>query len=304
MTNKILKIIIFIFLSFFIMASAAFAANWVYATKIAAFEDEIPSNAYVDADSVVQEGSSLYFWEVITTYEADEHTEHSKSLSKIEVKLDASPRKDRKLFFCDYYPNGKPKGKPLTETRMWRNVWPESSMEAIINMALKYAKPGKDKGIAAPPQVARSDNQSDSPNQKGNAILDMIDAEARAKQVRYDSLKGTWIHNAGNSFVYNVSTSGNRIDIALTSVNWGQGWSTPLNQSSFSGTISDYDINGTYSIEDTSSGVGKRGNGTVQTGPFSGKISADGHEIVIEFEYTGLINGSWVRYPSTVRLKR
>lgn len=154
MKTSVLKIMIFVLLSLFIWMTPAFATNWVFAENRPENYEGLLAKEYIDADNVVMDGSSLFFWQLSVYYKTDEHNIRYKSLWQIEVKLDLNPHKWRHVFTCNYYPDGReiPHMKS-TEPNMFRNAWPGEFWDIIINTALKYAKPGKNQVNEMPPHL-------------------------------------------------------------------------------------------------------------------------------------------------------
>ncbi|MDD5712019.1 MAG: hypothetical protein PHY31_04580 [Smithellaceae bacterium] len=156
MKTNFLRIIALSSLLLFIWMTPAQAVNWVLATRMT-FEDEedafAPSNEYIDADSVVLDGNSMFFWN-LSVYYGDDNAVTGKTLRKHEVLIYANPRQSRSIFNCSYTPdNVEVPHMKSTRPGQFSNVLPGTYIDIIINAAQRYAKPGKDNGVAFPPHL-------------------------------------------------------------------------------------------------------------------------------------------------------
>ncbi len=110
------------------------------------------------------------------------------------------------------------------------------------------------------------------------------DHQAQAVQQVTSDLSGTWIENAGNRFQYVVTTNGSQIELLWTAVDWGQGWRKALSLSRFRGTVQGLQITGQSEVENARN-VSSPGDGTFNSGAFTGTISSDGRTITIRYPF-------------------
>jgi hypothetical protein len=144
-TSLVLALVLGLFMLFIIATGgAAFATNWV----------EVPESdgrLYVDADSVVKQGSAIIYWELLV-YKPNDNSRSvgnvkvAKIAYKYEVDL-RTPRKMRYVLIVDFDANDQQIGNPSYHSGNWASV---SGRKATI-LALSYAKEGQDtKAIPAP----------------------------------------------------------------------------------------------------------------------------------------------------------
>jgi hypothetical protein len=139
MKRKIVCLILLIMLSF---TSSVFASNWVFYVR----DDDgfIGTNWYIDADSVVKDGSKLFLW-TGAVYDKPPSMVKQKVMAKYEASL-SPPMQFRRLETHQYDSTNKELewGKDTTPEK-WQPVT-EKDMKLEIDTALKYAKEGKDNG--------------------------------------------------------------------------------------------------------------------------------------------------------------
>jgi hypothetical protein len=119
----------------FLLSTTAFATNWVLLKQYHLTGAKVYE--YIDSDSVVQNGDSLFYWKVqnvVWPKRVDAF------MSKIEVTL-TDPRQYRELESYRYK-NGQPFGQNMKPTRF--SI--ASKIKEDIDMALQYAKEGQDAG--------------------------------------------------------------------------------------------------------------------------------------------------------------
>lgn len=126
------RIICFLVLFLFILSNTAFAANWVYFVR----NTSHGSNIYIDSDTVVKNGDSIFFWNL----EVFDQPVGSikKNLWKQEAKL-TNPRMLRGLESYAYDSNDKEVERG-TAPGEWLKVPPGSFADRLIDLALSYAK--------------------------------------------------------------------------------------------------------------------------------------------------------------------
>ena len=131
-----------------LVTNTALAASW---TQVGRTNKDDPTNMsgaayteYIDKASVRKDGDRLIYWHKL---EYDKLSEDSgeATLTKNEVLL--STRKTRTLETIDYDGHGVEK-KRYSEPTHWVPYQKGSQFERKIQVALKYAKDGKDAGPA------------------------------------------------------------------------------------------------------------------------------------------------------------
>jgi len=125
------RIVCLIVLCLFAFANTAFATNWIYVGNI------VLGDFYIDADTAVRSGNTLFFWERLDTLDLDTGNE-IQELTKFEIKL-TKPRQYRWLELRTYdRVTGKTKydNKP-SEFRTFEDG---CSLDMDVKVALKYAR--------------------------------------------------------------------------------------------------------------------------------------------------------------------
>ncbi len=142
------KTIMLALLVLLLVTNTALAASW---TQVGRTNKDDPINMsgaayteYIDKASVRKDGDRLIYWHKL---EYDKLSEDSgeATLTKNEVLL--STRKTRTLETIDYDGHGVEK-KRYSEPTHWVPYQKGSQFERKIQVALKYAKDGKDAGPA------------------------------------------------------------------------------------------------------------------------------------------------------------
>ena len=142
------KTIMLALLVLLLVTNTALAASW---TQVGRTDKDDPINMsgaayteYIDKASVRKDGDRLIYWHKL---EYDKLSEDSgeATLTKNEVLL--STRKTRTLETIDYDGHGVEK-KRYSEPTHWVPYQKGSQFERKIQVALKYAKDGKDAGPA------------------------------------------------------------------------------------------------------------------------------------------------------------
>lgn len=139
MKRKIVFLMVLILITF---TSSAYATNWLYYDR---FDDGvIGCNWYIDVDSVVKDRSKLIFWKW-SVYDMPTSMENKKMMMKYEASL-RTPMQFRVLETHHYdKANKEVEWAKSTTPENWQPVT-EKDFELEINIALKFAKEGKDTG--------------------------------------------------------------------------------------------------------------------------------------------------------------
>ena len=142
------KTIMLALLVLLLITNTALAASW---TQVGRTNKDDPTNMsgaayseYIDKASVRKDGDRLIYWHKLE-YDKINEDSGEATLTKLEVLLSA--RKTRDLETIDYDGHGVEK-KRYSEPTHWVPYQKGSQFERKIQVALKYAKDGKDAGPA------------------------------------------------------------------------------------------------------------------------------------------------------------
>ena len=142
------KIVCLALLVLLLVTNTALAASW---TQVGRTNKDDPTNMsgaayseYIDKASVRKDGDRLIYWHKLE-YDKINEDSGEATLTKLEVLLSA--RKTRDLETIDYDGHGVEK-KRYSEPTHWVPYQKGSQFEKKIQVALKYAKDGKDSGPA------------------------------------------------------------------------------------------------------------------------------------------------------------
>ena len=142
------KIVCLVLLVLLLVTNTALAASW---TQVGRTNKDDPTNMsgaayteYSDKASVRKDGDRLIYWHKLE-YDKINEDSGEATLTKLEVLLSA--RKTRDLETIDYDGHGVEK-KRYSEPTGWVPYQKGSQFEKKIQVALKYAKDGKDAGPA------------------------------------------------------------------------------------------------------------------------------------------------------------
>ena len=142
------KIVCLALLVLLLVTNTALAASW---TQVGRTNKDDPTNMsgaayseYIDKASVRKDGDRLIYWHKLE-YDKINEDSGEATLTKLEVLLSA--RKTRDLETIDYDGHGVEK-KRYSEPTHWVPYQKGSQFEKKIQVALKYAKEGKDAGPA------------------------------------------------------------------------------------------------------------------------------------------------------------
>ena len=142
------KTIMLALLVLLLVTNTALAASW---TQVGRTNKDDPTNMsgaayseYIDKASVRKDGDRLIYWHKLE-YDKINEDSGEATLTKLEVLLSA--RKTRDLETIDYDGHGVEK-KRYSEPTHWVPYQKGSQFEKKIQVALKYAKDGKDAGPA------------------------------------------------------------------------------------------------------------------------------------------------------------
>ena len=142
------KIVCLALLVLLLVTNTALAASW---TQVGRTNKDDPTNMsgaayteYIDKASVRKDGDRLIYWHKLE-YDKINEDSGEATLTKLEVLLSA--RKTRDLETIDYDGHGVEK-KRYSEPTHWVPYQKGSQFERKIQVALKYAKDGKDAGPA------------------------------------------------------------------------------------------------------------------------------------------------------------
>ena len=142
------KTILLVLLILLLATNTALAASWL---RVGRTSKDNPINMsgaayseYIDKASVRKDGDRLIFWHKLEYDKLDEDSGEA-TLTKNEVLL--STLKTRTLETIDYDGHGVEK-KRYSEPTGWVPYQKGSQFELKIQVALKYAKDGKDAGPA------------------------------------------------------------------------------------------------------------------------------------------------------------
>ena len=142
------KIVCLALLVLLLVTNTALAASW---TQVGRTNKDDPTNMsgaayteYIDKASVRKDGDRLIYWHKLE-YDKINEDSGEATLTKLEVLLSA--RKTRDLETIDYDRHGVEK-KRYSEPTGWVPYQIGSQFERKIQVALKYAKDGKDAGPA------------------------------------------------------------------------------------------------------------------------------------------------------------
>ena len=142
------KTIMLALLVLLLVTNTALAASW---TQVGRTNKDDPINMsgaayteYIDKASVRKDGDRLIYWHKLE-YDKINEDSGEATLTKNEVLL--STRKTRTLDTIDYDGHGVEK-KRYSEPTHWVPYQKGSQFEKKIQVALKYAKDGKDAGSA------------------------------------------------------------------------------------------------------------------------------------------------------------
>ena len=145
------KIVCLALLVLLLVTNTALAASW---TQVGRTNKDDPTNMsgaayteYIDKASVRKDGDRLIFWHKLE-YDKINEDSGEATLTKNEVLL--STLKTRTLETIDYDGHGVEK-KRYSEPTHWVPYQKGSQFEKKIQVALKYAKDGKDAGPAPKP---------------------------------------------------------------------------------------------------------------------------------------------------------
>ncbi|MHC1761426.1 MAG: hypothetical protein AB9917_18325 [Negativicutes bacterium] len=148
MLRKYMLGIVAICLCLLLATNTALAASWI---RVGRTSKDNPINMsgvsyseYIDKASVRKDGDRLIFWHKLEYDKLDEDSGEA-TLTKNEVIL--STLKTRTLETIDYDGHGVEK-KRYSEPTHWVPYQKGSQFELKIQVALKYAKDGKDAGPA------------------------------------------------------------------------------------------------------------------------------------------------------------
>lgn len=123
------------------LADSAYAANWVYYTRVGQLHTE-----YIDSTTVYKEGNKLTFW-VLQVLDRPLASNYAKQTLKFEVKL-ASLREYKIVESCIYDVNNRP-GTPKFDEFDWEVASDYDNRQ--FDFVLKYAKNQKDTGTRPTP---------------------------------------------------------------------------------------------------------------------------------------------------------
>ena len=142
------KIVCLALLVLLLVTNTALAASW---TQVGRTNKDDPTNMsgaayteYIDKASVRKDGDRLIFWHKLE-YDKINEDSGEATLTKNEVLL--STLKTRTLETIDYDGHGV-ENKRYSEPTHWVPYQKGSQFELKIQVALKYAKDGKDAGPA------------------------------------------------------------------------------------------------------------------------------------------------------------
>ena len=142
------KTILLVLLVLLLATNTALAASWV---RVGRTSKDNPINMsgaayseYIDKASVRKDGDRLIFWHKLEYDKLDEDSGEA-TLTKNEVLL--STLKTRTLETIDYDGHGV-EIKRYSEPTQWVSFQKGSQFEGMIQVAMKYAKDGKDTGPA------------------------------------------------------------------------------------------------------------------------------------------------------------
>lgn len=142
------KTILLVLLILLLATNTALAASWL---RVGRTSKDNPINMsgaayseYIDRASVRKEGDRLIFWHKLEYDKFDEDSGET-TLTKNEVLL--STLKTRTLETIEYDGHGVEKSR-FSEPTRWVPYQKGSQFEQKIQVALKYAKDGKDAGPA------------------------------------------------------------------------------------------------------------------------------------------------------------
>ena len=142
------KIVCLALLVLLLVTNTALAASW---TQVGRTNKDDPTNMsgaayteYIDKASVRKDCDRLIYWHKLE-YDKINEDSGETTLTKLEVLLSA--RKTRDLETIDYDGHGVEK-KRYSEPTGWVPYQKGSQFERKIQVALKYAKDGKDAGPA------------------------------------------------------------------------------------------------------------------------------------------------------------
>lgn len=138
MNRKVIGLVLLIMLSF---TSSAFATNWVLYDRLD--DGFLGTNWFIDADSVVKDGSKLFFW-TTAVYDKPPLMVNEKPIDKYEASL-SLPMQFRRIETHQYKDNKEIEWVKSTTPEKWEPVT-EKNFKLEIDTALKYAKEGKDTG--------------------------------------------------------------------------------------------------------------------------------------------------------------
>jgi hypothetical protein len=134
--------------SIFILSNTAFATNWVYVTKNSLWG--MTTSYYVDADSVIKNNSTIIYWVLAVNDTPDPAMGVKRYIEKVEA-LPQDPRKTRTLEQHEYGAKGEiiieyPTSDETRNGKFFLVFVKGSPLDMEIDVALKYAKEGKDDG--------------------------------------------------------------------------------------------------------------------------------------------------------------
>ena len=142
------KTIILVLLVLLLATNTALAASWV---RVGRTSKDNPINMsgaayseYIDKASVRKDGDRLIFWHKLEYDKLDEDSGEA-TLTKNEVLL--STLKTRTLETIEFDGHGV-ENKRYSEPTQWVSFQKGSQFEGMIQVAMKYAKDGKDTGPA------------------------------------------------------------------------------------------------------------------------------------------------------------
>jgi hypothetical protein len=135
----------FLLLVLVALSNTAFATNWVYVGR----SDLFQGNVYIDSDTVLKDGTNLIFWDLEKLDKSDMQGD-KKKLWKVEAKLN-DPRQRKILERYNYDVDNRVNFHNTKADDAFHIVEKGSLAYAEIEIALAYAKDGKDSGSVPAP---------------------------------------------------------------------------------------------------------------------------------------------------------
>jgi hypothetical protein len=138
--TNITRSAIFALLCLFAWTIPLAAENWIYVTRTDWDPGNDPAvNNYIDADSVVRNGDTLFF-RALSVYDYVDLSGKKQMISKIEVNLAPNPWKSRVVEFWIYDSKGKEFVHDPARDNSFSTVYSGSLTYLETVAALKYAK--------------------------------------------------------------------------------------------------------------------------------------------------------------------